>query len=1856
MPPFRLHLPVSLIARASRAGRLSVAGFLCAVSLAAAPQHDRVLAQLTPGARTQLGDLATLAPDELARLSKAADPVAIEAETRALLATDSLNLAVRAPGDDGRAAVHREIIRRLETLAPHGVEWVGSLRGRVPAPVPLDRLLDDAHREAPASIDVAGERFALSTLWANGPMPSLAPRGGLTGPLLDAGNGDWPSLDGLPLPGAIALMDFQGGRNWERLFSLGAQAVIVIEDDFVTRDTAERLFAHTPVPCPRYYVDRRTGERLRQLARSHRPAATVSGGARFESRPWETMFAYLPPTSPTRHTVAPGELLHRIATDFGLTGAQLAATAGMGKAAQDLSEGRVINVPGRKIAYTVRRGDLWTRLAARYGVSTEALRRANPSAPERLPAGTTLTIPNVEATVTLVVPIDAMSVATDAEHGALRAANLSAALRFLEHLARESRTPRRKGLLVVFQDADTLGGVGSRTLAEYALLDAGLFEPSPLQQTAAHVEQLDRALAWFNAPDNASADAALRELTPPQARWLAETWLSQRLEEQRVTLAEARIAGLTARRAVQPSGESAGIAPGPSATNNALRALVQVRDETLGAARGTLAERLAAFRLRLVNTTWPAASGVPNFTWARLGRRLAREHADESYRVLVHQNNLRVAHAVLARLHPGRERASDRAQLGWFLDLTDGSGTLGLTHGRAVEFRGAHPAATNPGTVRSFETRFSQLAAAAAVRAGWNEEWLFATDDDRRDFPHLPVVSPAAYPDLWTAAGVALLSLGTLNDRLPRLDTPHDVPDRTDFTALARQARTAFVLLQAGLERPADSLAPARLPRPRFGQLTGRALQFNVRSGIDATEPVPDAAVYYPAVKQVEAGPAFNTSTHRGYRRGVMALTSEEGAYRLPVESTSYRSLNHVYAYKLDRDDGVFTQVLNHGQTGARRQDFTFRLQADRETTKNLVLANLRPLAIFADNDPFSYRVIGGERDRKVRHSVRLTDAVLQGEPPRYAVENPSLHFNERDLATTLLYAPAGRSLRAVVQEKTLFKLLLTGPVTAGLGEGYRVGPLPEGAAPPYPGSERNVSRPLTVLDTARDFLAMSKHRLDVYRTHGITSRSVEQAVTRAEAKVQEAEASVAQNDWVGATGAAREAWGILIKTYPRLLSLGREAVFSVIVLMALLLPACVFLERLLLAGRGIVRQLCGVSGLFLAGTLFLNAFHPGFRVAASPFIVVIAFTMILMSGLVLSLCYRRFKVVLRRVRQQAGDGADDGASPAGAGQTALSLGLANLRKRPSRTALTTFTVTVLTFSIVSFVSITGRDTLRFRAQPADPDIEGRTVQPERPAYDGVLFRKYNWFEYGTQDIATMRSEFSGSHQVTTRGFYLDTEGGANADMEGVNQIPVSHGAAGVVLTGVMTFEPNEPAFSGLNRAVSDGAWFSERDRFHVILPAEAASELGITRDQLVDDMGRRRPEATLPTVHFLNLDWRVVGILDTDHADRIRDVNGKSLALVDHLRSAMTRNATGDSLLTEAPSVHLSWSRLLIVPQSAADAINARPRAIAVKFGDGTDRERFLEDLALRLNNGFFVHSHGRLGLLAPTEERDIAGLTKVLVPVLLCGLIVLNTMMGAVEDRKDEVGMLGAIGLSPRQISLLLLSESAVFSVLGIVLGLFAGLGVANLVPWLETQGFEGFAGLSFNFTSLTALSLALATGGVVLLATLIPARHAAALAAPSGMTAWKLPAPDASGRIVFELPFTLNRDNSAGMTAFLHQFLRNHSDATSGDFVCRDVRLEAAPAGGTTIRCRLWPAPYDLDVAQDFAMHLQPSQTEGIDRVTLHLERRSGTEEAWIRTTYAFLHLIRQQFLFWRNLPPDLRTKYIATGRAGAERTRT
>jgi hypothetical protein len=334
-------------------------------------------------------------------------------------------------------------------------------------------------------------------------------------------------------------------------------------------------------------------------------------------------------------------------------------------------------------------------------------------------------------------------------------------------------------------------------------------------------------------------------------------------------------------------------------------------------------------------------------------------------------------------------------------------------------------------------------------------------------------------------------------------------------------------------------------------------------------------------------------------------------------------------------------------------------------------------------------------------------------------------------------------------------------------------------------------------------------------------------------------------------------------------------------------------------------------------------------------------------------------------------------------------------------------------------------------------------------------------------------------------------------------------------------------------------------------------------------------------------------------------------------------------------------------VPGAAIRDVQGSWRSLAVKFAEGEDSSKFLHDAKLRLNSAMFGNVDGRLSLLTTRTARSVGGLAKVLVPIILCILIVANTMMGTVEERKGEVQMLGAIGLSPRQIAFLLMSESTVFSVLGIVFGTFAGLAFSKVLVF-----FPGFlSDLSFNFTSLASTMLAMGTGVIVLLATLVPARKAAAMAAPSGMDKWVLPEPSEGGTIDFPLPFTLTRGNAVGMAAFIRRFLLNHTEATSQDFNCRDIRtsVESGGADAILVQAQMWLEPYDLDVAEIMEMRVRPTATEGVFSVTILMRRTSGTEEAWLRTNYRFMDLVRQQFLIWRNLDKASRQKYIDEGAA-------
>lgn len=1891
---------------------------LCGALMAeeAGGEYRQRVGQMSRAFRRQLArrDNAPLTRRSLDHLREAIPEEAVRARIEEVFAVGSLGISARTYDESGRAGIHRYLLRHIGSLEAAGVVHLGSIRGVATVPV----------LSKPATLQLGEASWEVYPVWSNGVLPSATPEEGLRAPLVHAGDGTWESLRGLEMKGRIAILETEGAEHWERLFSLGAQAVIFLEDDTLSREKAERFFCNTPVPMPRFYAAGAQAESLR-AAVTNMPTpgaeALLRGGSRNETRPFETIFAYLPPSEPMTYHLSPTDLLQRIADDYAVPLEALMALNNL-EPGDHVSAGDRLLIPGTDdVRYTVAEQDLLARIAADMDVTPASLQALNGGRTlEEVWSEDTayLRIPNLAEPLVLMTTIDAVSAVPDLPHGGRAAANIAIQLLTMDYLASADHLYRRRPVLFVFLDAEALGGLGSRTFAESVMLARyeddnrapdGL-SPSVAIQDAGTIEEYREARRWF-------ADPQTESIADDKATWLAQQWLMPKVEARRVWFAEQRAFHLRAARAARYRDPDADVAEDERQVQNYETLIAVIADPSTGIRlpleqRGTIGVgTLRAFLAGLDD----AADAHPELglTSALLEAQLNAEYREivtNEERLTKNKDAARTVMAVLqpappsdrkdapaapeatappvgnatptAGLSPKTTHFANRTARGWFLSLSDGTPHLSVTPRGGGWKYGSLPAMPQ---LNALALRLRDIVAYTHVTGDWDTPWAFVTEHDSLSFPISFNPSPPIYVPFWTVGNVVLAPFTTINDRLDRLDTPLDTPDRLHVGNLTRQLHTLLAALTHSLEVATDSAGPNRVARPAFGRLVGKTLQFNIRSGIDAQEPVPGVHVYYPAIAAGESPNPGNSNVYLGTRLGILRTTLLNGAYAMPLETVSTSIRNHIYAYRINPATGLVDMVMDEAQIGSAIQTPAFRLLNGQDTEKSLIMTSVYPYAFFPGSDPMNYRTIG-----QAGAGIDVTDAVTDGLPSHFGLDNPIQRYGETGVLSNILYMPPDRRVRLVVAN-TMF---LIGRITERhpRGDGYPVGPYRDDEGRLH----RNISLPLTPLHVARDMYHAGQLRYASCAEKNITSRSIQLALERAERKLAEAERAVAERDWQAVEGASRESWGILVRFYPRIMTLRREAVFSIIVLMGLLLPCAAFIERLLIGSKTIIARIVYTTILFTIGMGFLRLYHPALQIIDSAFIILVAFVMILMSVVVLSISYQRFDILVRRARAAGGEVEGETISLASSLNTALSLGVSNLKKRLGRTFLTAFTVTALTFSIVAFVSVSGSDSVHtVPIHRMDPVIEDIRVDPLDPAYEGVMFRDFVWRALPQNFVSAIRSEFGRRIEhpyierlkLAQRGFYIQVEGGNNAAREGFNQIEVRRLDTGStsILRGLMGFEPAETDFSALDRAVNpldEGGyaqgWFVPEDRgidrFRIILPSRAADELGIRTSDLVDDGGNRKPESELPLVVMLNNHWRVIGILDEEYANRIRDVNGKSLSMVDHLASAISSGVSGHDITQEPPSTHLNWTRLGVIPYAAMGDVDGRPRSVAIRFPTLDDpdvqariakqvatgrsetevlaeaeaslltfRELFFDDIALRVNRAMFGVKDGGYSLITTQKRTSIGGLAQIVVPVILCILIVLNTMMGNVDERKGEVGMLGAIGLSPSQISFLLLSESLVFSILGIVFGTFAGLLFAAVTSMLGvTQA------LSFNFTSLMAVGLGMGTGVVVLLATLIPARRAAVMAAPSGMVSWELPAPSADNAIRFTLPFTLTRGNAVGMMAFFRQFLLNHSEATSEDFNCRDVGLALhRQPDALEVHCQMWLAPYDLDVAQRMVLQVHPTENEGVFRVDIALQRTSGSEEAWVRTNYAFMDLVRYQFLLWRNLDDTVRHRYVGQG---------
>jgi lipoprotein-releasing system permease protein len=195
----------------------------------------------------------------------------------------------------------------------------------------------------------------------------------------------------------------------------------------------------------------------------------------------------------------------------------------------------------------------------------------------------------------------------------------------------------------------------------------------------------------------------------------------------------------------------------------------------------------------------------------------------------------------------------------------------------------------------------------------------------------------------------------------------------------------------------------------------------------------------------------------------------------------------------------------------------------------------------------------------------------------------------------------------------------------------------------------------------------------------------------------------------------------------------------------------------------------------------------------------------------------------------------------------------------------------------------------------------------------------------------------------------------------------------------------------------------------------------------------------------------------------------------------------------------------------SDLEGLNGAAEGVAVRLDDPLRVQEFRAAVGTSLDPGWrysdWTEEHRSLFTAIHIEK-----LMMSLILMLIVGVAAFNivaSLMMVVIDKQKDIAILRTYGLEPRRVARVFLVQGAVIGVVGALLGTVLGLILATnvdvIVPWLEhTFGFQIMPGDVYYVTALPSevhvfdvVAIPLAALAVAVLATLYPARRAAAVA---------------------------------------------------------------------------------------------------------------------------------------------------------------
>jgi putative ABC transport system permease protein len=191
---------------------------------------------------------------------------------------------------------------------------------------------------------------------------------------------------------------------------------------------------------------------------------------------------------------------------------------------------------------------------------------------------------------------------------------------------------------------------------------------------------------------------------------------------------------------------------------------------------------------------------------------------------------------------------------------------------------------------------------------------------------------------------------------------------------------------------------------------------------------------------------------------------------------------------------------------------------------------------------------------------------------------------------------------------------------------------------------------------------------------------------------------------------------------------------------------------------------------------------------------------------------------------------------------------------------------------------------------------------------------------------------------------------------------------------------------------------------------------------------------------------------------------------------------------------VLISTSQVIFADWSALDTLapGARPDIYNIKLDPGTDRSAYLR--TLESVDGFMVGTAGGADAAVILILATVTLLTLMLAAIAALG--VFNTVVLNTQERRRDLGLLKSIGMTPRQVVVMVVTSMSALGAVGALIGIPLGiLGLHAVVPAMADAAQIVITDAMLRVYHLPLLALlALAGVAIAALGAFLPARAAA------------------------------------------------------------------------------------------------------------------------------------------------------------------